>query len=84
MQLINSRAERIVRVSDDQIIDAAAAMLSMTHNLVEFAGAAAFAALTKERREMRGKAVAVIASGGNLDTSFLPLVRKRLQEDRPA
>lgn len=71
-KLICERAERIVRVTDEEILAAAALMLRATHNLVEGAGAAALAALTKEREMMRGKKVAVIASGGNLDTSLLP------------
>ena len=71
-QLICDRAERIVRVTDDEILAAAATMLRTTHNLVEGAGAAALAALTKEKAMMRGRKVAIIASGGNLDTSLLP------------
>ncbi len=43
-----------------------------THNLVEGAGAAALAALIQEAEVMRGKRVALIASGGNID---LPLFR---------
>ncbi len=38
-----------------------------THNLAEGAGAAALAALMQERETMRGKRVAVILSGGNID-----------------
>ena len=41
-----------------------------THNLVEGAGAAPLAALVAERDVMRGKRVAVIASGGNIDLSL--------------
>ena len=38
-----------------------------THNLAEGAGAIAMGALMQEREAMRGKKVAVILSGGNLD-----------------
>ena len=38
-----------------------------THNVAEGAGAAAFAALMRERERMKGKRVAVILSGGNVD-----------------
>ncbi|MBB4015121.1 threonine dehydratase [Chelatococcus caeni] len=60
-------AERIVAVSDDDIATAMGAYFEDTHNLVEGAGAAALAALLKERDTMRGKEVAVILSGGNID-----------------
>jgi threonine dehydratase len=40
-----------------------------THNVAEGAGAAAFAALLQERERMRGRRVAVIQTGGNVDTS---------------
>ena len=60
-------AERIVAVSDDDIATAMGAYFEDTHNLAEGAGAAALAALLKERDTMRGKEVAVILSGGNID-----------------
>ena len=82
VDLINRRAERVVRVTDDEILTAAATFLRTTHNLVESAGAAPLAALMKERARMRGKKVAVIASGGNLDTALLPLVLQRSQSRR--
>lgn len=77
--LINSRAERVVRVSDDEMVDAAALMMRTTHNLVEFAGAAALAGLVREREAMRGRKVAVIVTGGNLDSVFLPRLVTRLE-----
>lgn len=70
--LIRDRAERVVRVTDEEILAAVAVYLQTTHNLVECAGAAALAALMKEREAMQGKKVAVVASGGNLDTAMLP------------
>ena len=38
-----------------------------THNVIEGAGAAPLAALLKERERMAGKAVGLVASGGNID-----------------
>ena len=58
---------RIVRVADAAILDAMRACFEDTHNLAEGAGAAALAALLEERDRMRGKRVAVILSGGNVD-----------------
>ena len=66
LAMIRAGAERIVRVSDDEVKAAVRHFYTDTHNLIEGAGAAPFAALLKDR-EKRGKRFAVIASGGNID-----------------
>lgn len=58
-------------VADDEIRAAMRVLLGKTHNLVEAAGAAALAAATKMRRELRGKKVGLIVSGGNVSTTQL-------------
>ena len=63
-------AERIVTVPDAAIAAAIGAYWSDTHNLVEGAGAAPLAALLQEAETMRGKRVALIASGGNIDLAL--------------
>jgi threonine dehydratase len=65
-EVIRAGAERIVRVSDDEVKAAVRHYYSDTHNLVEGAGAAPLAALLKEKRDPQ-KRYAVIASGGNID-----------------
>jgi len=70
LRIIMAGAERIVTVTDARIGSAIGAYWTDTHNLVEGAGAAPLAALLQERDAMRGKRVALIASGGNID---LPL-----------
>ena len=42
-------------------------LFSDTHNAAEGAGAAALAALLQEKDRMRGRRVAIILSGGNVD-----------------
>jgi threonine dehydratase len=42
-------------------------MFSATHNTAEGAGAAPLAAALKERKQLRGKRVAVVLSGANVD-----------------
>jgi threonine dehydratase len=42
--------------------------------VAEGAGAAALAALIKERERMRGRRVGVVLSGGNIDTAVLRTV----------
>lgn len=64
---IRRGAERIVTASEDEIAEAMRLLYRATHNMSEGAGAAALAALMKEREVMRGKRVAVILSGGNID-----------------
>ena len=67
MDIICRGADRVVRVSEDQIADAMRAYYEDTHNLAEGAGAASLAALMQERDSMAGKRVALILSGGNID-----------------
>jgi threonine dehydratase len=66
LDVMRAGAERVIRVSDDEVKAAVRHFYSDTHNLIEGAGAAPLAALLKDR-EMKGKRVAVIASGGNID-----------------
>ena len=66
LALIRAGADRIVRVTDDEVKAAVRHYYGDTHNLVEGAGAAPLAALLKEKRA-KGKRYAVIASGGNID-----------------
>jgi threonine dehydratase len=66
LEAIVAGAERIVRVSDDEVKAAVRHFFHDTHNLVEGAGAAPRAALMKDR-ERRGRRFAVVASGGNID-----------------
>jgi len=66
--IVNKGAERIVTVSDAQIMAAMRAYFADTHNVAEGAGAATLAALLQERDRMTGKKVGVVLSGGNVDT----------------
>jgi threonine dehydratase len=66
-EIIRRGAERIVTLSEEEIAAAILAYYTDTHNLAEGAGAAALAALLKEREAMRGKKVGLVLSGGNID-----------------
>ena len=59
---------RVVQVTDDEVESAMRALFADTHNVAEGGGAAALAALLQERDRMRGQKVAVIVSGGNVDS----------------
>jgi threonine dehydratase len=67
LRQIRAGASRIVTVTDHEIAAAIRAYWTDTHNLVEGAGAAPLAALLQERERMRGKRVALVVSGGNID-----------------
>jgi threonine dehydratase len=66
LDIIRAGAERIVRVSDAEVRAAVRYFYTDTHNLIEGAGAAPFAALLKDTQKKGGR-FAVIASGGNID-----------------
>ncbi|MDP9278495.1 MAG: threonine dehydratase [Gemmatimonadota bacterium] len=61
-------AERVVEVTDEEVESAMRALFADTHNVAEGGGAAALAALLQERDATRGRTVAVIVSGGNVDS----------------
>jgi threonine dehydratase len=73
-EVIRRGAERVVEVTDDEIAEAIRALYSDTHTLAEGAGAAAFAALAKEREKLQGKRAAVIVSGQNIDRPWMATV----------
>lgn len=61
-------ADRMIAVEEDAIAEAVRILWQDTHNLAEGAGAVALAGLLQERDAMQGRRVAVILSGGNVDT----------------
>jgi threonine dehydratase len=75
LEIIRNGAARIVRVSDDEIAEAVRVIYTDTHNISEGAGAAALAALIKERAQQAGKRAGVILCGGNID---MPVFRQIL------
>lgn len=67
-------AERVVSVSEAGIRAAMRHYFTDTHNVVEGAGAAPLAAVLAEAGRLRGKRVAVVASGGNVDADVFARV----------
>lgn len=68
LAIISRYVSHIVTVGEDEIRAAMRHLFSDTHNAAEGAGAAAMAALLQEKDRMRGRRVAVILSGGNVDS----------------
>jgi threonine dehydratase len=70
LEIYGKKAARILTVSDEEVAEAIRIYYSDTHNLAEGAGAAPLAALMQERDRMRGRKVAVILCGGNIDREW--------------
>ncbi len=60
-----------VTVTDAEIASAMRVILSLTHNLVEGAGAMGLAGVLKLRDQLTGKRVGIVFCGGNIDTATL-------------
>ena len=64
-------AARIVMVGEDDAAEAMRVLFATTHNVAEPAGALALAGLLAERERVAGTRVAVVQTGGNVDSRTL-------------
>jgi threonine dehydratase len=69
--LIKELVDRIETVTEDDLAAAIAGLVEHEHLVAEGAGAAAIAALVGGRVEVRGRRVAAILSGSNIDRARL-------------
>jgi threonine dehydratase len=76
LAIILEGTDRIVTVSEEEIMDAMRWYFSDTHNVAEGAGAAGLAALMQEREAMKGKRVGLVLSGGNIDREAYAAILK--------
>ena len=74
LEAIYAGAARFVQVGDDEVAEAMRLMFRTIHHLPEPTGAVALAALCQERAAMAGKRVAVVLTGGNMDTTVAEAV----------
>lgn len=74
LELIWKYVDRIVEVTDEEIAEAMRTIYECTHNGAEGAGAAAVAAIAKERGQVKGKKIAAVLSGGNVDRAIFSKV----------
>jgi threonine dehydratase len=74
LDLLGAGLERVVRVADREVEAAMRALYRDTHNVAEGAGAAALAALLQDGEGTRGRKVAIVLSGGNVDSHVLARV----------
>lgn len=71
LDVIRRGADRIVEVSEPELVEAIGIYFTDTHTVAEGAGAAALAALVKERDRMQGRRVGVVLSGQNIDRAVM-------------
>jgi threonine dehydratase len=69
--IIRDHVERIVLVSEEEIVAALRLLMERMKIVVEPSGAVALAAILKEKKAVAGKRVGIILSGGNVDLKTL-------------
>ena len=70
--IIKEGVDRIIRVTEQEIIDALSLLWLRLKIVCEPSSAVAFAALLREKDRFEGRKVGVIISGGNVDLGALP------------
>lgn len=70
--IILKNVKRIIRVSEDEIINAMKLIWERLKIVVEPSSAVPFAALLKEKKDFKNKNIGIIISGGNVDLKNLP------------
>lgn len=70
--IIQQNVERIIRVSEEEIVNALRLIWERLKIVVEPSSAVALAALLKEKETYKNKKIGIIISGGNIDLSALP------------
>ena len=71
LRILHEGLDTIVLISDSDLRRSILTLLEQTRILAEGAGAAAFAAAYQMREELAGRKVAVVVSGGNLESGML-------------
>jgi threonine dehydratase len=80
LEIVRKGAADIVRVSEAEIAEAVRFIYTDTHNVAEGSGAAPLAALLKQRSGLKGKRVAFVLTGGNID---MPILSRILRGKTP-
>lgn len=70
--IIKEGVEKIIRVEEEEIINAMKLIWERMKIVVEPSSAVAFAALLKNKEDYKNKDVGIIISGGNVDVTNLP------------
>jgi threonine dehydratase len=70
--LIQKYVDSIIRLTEDEIINAMQLVWERMKIIIEPSSAVAFAAVLREKEKFKGKKVGIIISGGNVDLKNLP------------
>ncbi len=70
-KILRDLLDDFVLVSEKEILESIVLYLERTHNLIEHAGASSLGAALKIKDQIKGKKIALIASGGNLSIDQL-------------
>lgn len=74
LEIIRHGIARIIQVTDEEVEGAMLAIYEDTHNVAEGAGASGLAALLQERNRVRGRKVAFVLTGANVDADVFARV----------
>jgi threonine dehydratase len=77
LELVRKYVDAIALVDEEEIARAILMLLEREKTLAEGAGAAPLAALVHDRFDLRGKRVALIVGGGNIDVTVLSRIIER-------
>ena len=70
--IIKEEVEKIIRVEEEEIIEAMKLIWERMKIIIEPSSAVAFAAVLKNKEDYKNKNVGIIISGGNVDVTNLP------------
>lgn len=70
--IIQKHVDKIIRVEEDEIINAMQLILERMKIIIEPSCAVPFAAVLRNKKEFRNKKIGIILSGGNVDVKNLP------------
>jgi len=77
LPLVQKYVDEIATVDDEEIANAILLLLEREKTLAEGAGAAGVAALLNDKLPLRGKKVAAVVGGGNIDVTLLARIIER-------
>ena len=77
LPLVQKYVDDVVTVDEEEIANAILLLLEREKTLAEGAGAAAIAALLNRKLPLRGKRVAALVCGGNIDVTLLSRIIER-------
>ena len=70
--IIKKHVEKIIRVEEDEIVNAMKLIWERMKIIIEPSSAVAFAALLKNKEDYKNKHIGIVISGGNVDVENLP------------